>query len=192
MALSPRMHAALALVLGLAVLGSLLTLLVLPVWHARATFWEQKATLANQAARYQRLAAQTPALKQQVTHLLAQSADRSGFLPETSQALAAAALQRKLQTLVESHGGRMQSVQNVPATAEGPFQKVTVRVQAALSLDVLGPLFRALASDTQLLETDQVFMQTRYSGGARAAGEGVNLLEVRFDVSGYLFEVETP
>lgn len=188
--LSPRLHAAAALMLGLLVIGLPLMALTVPAWHTRVQFWERRAALEEQFSRYQSLAAQTPDLKHSVERLLAQSNDRSGFLPEATSALAAAALQKKLQSLIETHGGSLQSAQGVPATTSGMFPSVTVRVQANLSLDALGPLLAALAQDPLLLEVDNVFIQTRYAGGARPAGEGANLLEARLDVTGYLFEAE--
>ena len=190
--LSPRLHAAAALLMGLVVVGLPFSVLVTPAWQARVAFWERRAMLEEQFARYQSLAAETPKLKTRVEQLLTQSADRSGFLQETSPTLAAAALQRKLQTLIETHGGRLQSAQSVPTNPSGPFPSVMIRVQADLSLQALGPLSAALTGDPLLLEAANVFIQTRYAGGARPGGDGMNLLEVRLDVTAFLFEVEAP
>lgn len=191
-AFSPRLHAAAALVLGLLVVGLPLVALVLPAWQARVTFWERWGLLEEQFARYQSLSTQAPALKQSVARLIAQSTDRSGFLPEATTALAAAALQRKLQTLIETQGGQLQSAQSVPPSGESLFPAVTVRVQTNLSLEAVGPFFAALSQDLLLLEVDNVYLQTRYARGARPVGEGIPLLEVRLDVTGYLFEAEEP
>ncbi len=190
--LPPRLHAAAALMLGLLVIGLPLIVLVIPAWQERALFRERRNTLEEQSSRYLSLAAQTPMLKKSVEQLLAQSADRSGFLQETSPALAAAALQRKIQTLIEAQGGKVQSAQSIPDTGKGMFPAVTIRVQANVSLDALGSMFGALTQDPLLLEADNVFVQTRYAGGQRPASEGVNLLEIRLDVTGYLYEVENP
>ncbi len=189
---TPRLHAAAALLLGVIVIGIPLIVLLLPAWQARIQFWERRSMLVEQASRYQSLAAQTPILKKSVEQLLAQSADRGGFVQETSSALGAAALQRKIQTMIEALGGNVQSAQSVPDISKGMFPAVTVRVQANISMEALGSLFGSLAQDPLLLEADNVFIQTRYAGGQRPAHEGINLLEIRLDVTGFLYEVETP
>lgn len=189
--LSPRGHALAAVGVTVVLVLLPLTLLVTPAWQARSSFNERRTALEQQAGRYQALAARTADLKKQVERLLARTADRSGFLPETSTALAAAALQRRLQSALETHGGNVQSVQNLPAPTSDPFPKVIVRLQANISLEALGPFLASLASDPQLLEVDEVFIQTRFGGGVVPGGVGTHLLDLRLDVAGYLFEIQS-
>ncbi len=189
---SSPFHAAAALAVTIVVIGLPAWALMAPAWEARISFAAKRDALTQQSSRYLALADETAALKQRYAQLLSNGTNRSGFLPEGTTALAAAALQRKLQLLVEAQRGELQSVQNVPANNERPFPKVIVRLQANLRLEALRPLLDALANDPAFLVPDNVYIQTRYASGAGVAGQVTNLLEVRLDVAGYLYEEESP
>lgn len=107
-------------------------------------------------------------------------------LPPEGPGLAAARLQKRVKAVVAAAGGQLLSTQNLPPEAAGRFKRVTVNVKMRGSTEVLADVLYRLESATPLLFVDNLLVTSRITRVRRAKPRGTAVLEVRFDLSGYL------
>jgi general secretion pathway protein M len=118
-------------------------------------------------------------------------ASAGGFLQGTNESIAAAQLQHRLKTSVESAKGEVRSTQNLPSRDDGNFRRITVRAQISLGMAGLQRAFYDLESSAPFLFLDNIIIRARSVPQDRnkAAQEPViqdPVLEVSFDLSGYM------
>jgi general secretion pathway protein M len=124
------------LALGLTVLALLLVWfgIVSPVlaWYAaRAEQLDQRLTLAR---RMTALAATLPQLEHQAAALPSARANPDALLAGETDAVAAAALQERMQEMANQAGASLSSVEILPAAQLGQFRRIGLRV--ALQADM--------------------------------------------------------
>ena len=188
MTLSPWQHAALSAGLTLAAGALLLLLLVWPSLSSRAAFHERLDVLRLQQRKFTEAAARSPILEEELAALVGLEINQAGFLAEKLRALAAADLQRLLGSLIEETGGSLVSTQVLPNADNGRiFPKITVKVQLLGSTDTLQRLLYRFGSGQPLLLVDNLLVQQRRRGDERARRD-TNQLEIRFDVSAFIYQ----
>ncbi|WP_419730941.1 type II secretion system protein GspM [Lichenicola sp.] len=109
------------------------------------------------AARMDMLAAELPALRQAA----AGSAARSGpvaLIEGSSDAVAAAALQEKVQQMASSLGASLSSTESLPASQAGAYRRVGVRISVSAPFEVMVRLIAAIeqASPSMLIDDLQL------------------------------------
>ncbi|OYD22731.1 type II secretion system protein GspM [Oceanimonas baumannii] len=136
--------------LALALLGLVVvlvfSLIISPLF---SLFWRQGdrlEQLEGQLERYQRLAGELEQTEQQLQQLSAETPDDNLYLPEQRPALAQAWLQQHLNRQVAQSGGQLVSIQNAPASSDGPLPEVMLRVHLRSELNELVPLIHAIES----------------------------------------------
>ncbi|MBN2887484.1 MAG: general secretion pathway protein GspM, partial [Chromatiaceae bacterium] len=120
-----------ALVLGLA-LGALLLLLlaiVLPWAQALVALDEDIAAKSDQLARFQRLGATLPVLRTELDSVRANEDFKAFYFSASTSALAGAALQSRVQEIVNQAEGRLVSTQILPEARGEEPARVRVRAQ---------------------------------------------------------------
>lgn len=185
-----RRHALLSLGLLLSVIALLFSVLVLPAINGRLEFHNRLSELQFQYAKFQHIVQQSGALQEELAQLQNAQTDQSGFLEEKPEALAAADLQKQIKTLIDTNGGNLISTQVVKSRAgeTGVFPEVTIKVHMRSDIEALQKLLYQLASSETVLQVDNLLIQKRRQGGGRRARRDANLLEIRFDTTGYIYQ----
>ncbi len=154
-------------------------------------------TLDEQITRYYRLLETLPALEAELEQVRSNKDVEDFYFDAKTPALAGAELQREVQRMVESAGGRVVSTQILPSTRDE--QPPTVRVRAQIQgstenlLDVLYQVEKArpfLFVDQLTVRAPRQTTTTPRYRGARArravrATPRAMQLTVRLDVFGY-------
>ncbi|NIM27190.1 MAG: hypothetical protein GTO67_14695 [Gammaproteobacteria bacterium] len=137
-------------------------------------------------ARYSKLSTQVDTLRLAVREL--QDADELDryVLAQESEALAAAALQERVKAVVTSSGGTLSSTQVLPADVVSGFKRIVVSVRMGVSIDALQRVLYALENDLPYLIADDIVILARSGGKRRAAAQVQDLLDVRFNLRGFM------
>ena len=159
--MSPRLSPAASRALALALLTATLLLvylaLVRPYLAAFAGYQERRGELAHQQARYQAMIDYRAELTAKVEQLQGLPQFNSFFLQQDTPSLAAAALESQVKRSVAATGGRMISMQMVPATgAEEGLSPVTITVNVGGTVETLRALIHSLETGSPLLFLDNV------------------------------------
>lgn len=190
--LSAYRHQILALLLTAGVALAIYVVLVMPAIDARAEYRERLATAQEQHAAYVRAAGEVPALRKEIAKIRVSNRRDTGFFNSMPPALAAAQLQQRLKSLIEKHGATLASTQVISDSSDSPFRKVAIRVQMRAGVKPMTAIFYELAHSVPVLLTDNVMIQSRNTGDSGTSGVQNGLLDVRFDVYGYMFHPAEP
>jgi general secretion pathway protein M len=166
----PEGMAGQALALALAALGAAIVYLVIlsPVLD----FYSEREDVLNQraamAARYEMLARELPALRAADKKWL----DRSGgelLLDGSSDAIASAALQAAMKSLVEDAGAKLSSSEVLQASTNGNFRRVGVRVAFSGDLKLVTAVLHGVETSRPVLSVGDFSLQA--GGNATGGGE---------------------
>ncbi len=184
-----RILAVLVLLLALA---AVVRGLVVPIWTSYLSNSDAIAQSEDNIARYSRLSTQIGALQSAVGELeQADNLDRYVLVQE-SEPLAAAALQARMKSVVTSSGGTLTSTQVLPTETEQGFKRVIINVRMAVSTDALQRVLYELENNLPYLLTDDIVILSRGARKRRRTTQGVDLLDVRFNLYGYMRDPEEP
>lgn len=191
MSLSAKQHGLLALLILLALLAVFYLVLIQPAITQRDENQARIETLFFQFSQFSRADAELARLKGDIDRLRAQETGGGDFMAAAAPAIAAASLQRDLKAMIETSGGELVSSQAaLPGRDEETYPRVTVKAQMQADMNALRAVLYQLMIHRPLLFTDNIMIQRRnISPGRPDSGGG--LLEVHFDVSGYLGPVNT-
>lgn len=182
----------LAMLLLFLVLAAVVRVVVLPIWSGFLSNRDAIAQSEDNIARYSRLSTQIGALQSAVGEL-EQTDDLDRYvLVQESEPLAAAALQARMKSVVNSSGGTLTSTQVLPTETEQGFKRVIVNVRMAVSTDALQRVLYELENNLPYLLTDDIVILSRRARKRRRTTQGVDLLDVRFNLYGYMRDTEEP
>jgi general secretion pathway protein M len=184
---TPLISRAAALLLLLTAIFAGYTFLVEPMIVGYGENDAQIEEARNQLARFERMAAMRPALTRQVNEFRAKEESLGYYLTGRTDALAAAALQDRVNTLVSDKGGTLSSVQPMPGVEDHGLTRVTLRVQMTGTTEALFDILYALESGAPLVFIDNLDIQSsqQASGGTDSTALPSADLTVAFDLSGY-------
>jgi general secretion pathway protein M len=196
---SPRTEASLRdRVLALGLLLGLVALAYLVVLHGRWTapmldVRRELAELRGQELRLRMQAGQRAALDARIAEVRAFEADDAAFLTEPGAALASAALVQRLESLVaeppgERSTGACTLSHRTPKTVavDEPFQRIVVQARLRCPMAALGRLIGALETGQPRLFIDRLSVRNARAFGGMDAPTAEPVLDVGFDVYGYL------
>lgn len=165
--------------IGGGVLAGLLMLGVLPLWDA----WQDTNDSIERSTRllagYQRVIDDAPATSRRLYILQRQDAGLGGLVAGPTSALAVASLQTDLKQIVESHGGKIQSMQPGAVTQSHGFDRLEVKIDLFVPGDAFADLITALDSHQPALSIDPLELQVA-DGGSQT-----DRLTIRMTVSAY-------
>lgn len=181
--------------LALALLGGALLLgyflLIHPWWTAPMLEANERIqTLRERELRVRSQLQQAPAVRERLAAVLAQQAQRPGFLSENSAELGTASLVQRLEAVVKqaSPGNRSCAIANqspLPQSARERFTRVAVQVRLRCGTPELAAVLHALESGSPRLFVDNLnILSQRYAYMTPDSGTGG--LDVTFDLYGYL------
>jgi general secretion pathway protein M len=131
-----------------------------------------------------------PGLEKQINRIKQNEAGNAYYLNQSSPTIAATDLQQRVKNAVESNGGQLMSTQVLPATSEGAFTKVAIRVQMTSDTEALQKAFHALEAQTPLLFLDNIQIRARpvrQPRRTRTEQPSVQIsLTTQFELAGYL------
>lgn len=184
--LSKIQRQALALLLLLAAAAVFVSAVALPL----VTSWTQSrdaiVQMEDGIARYARLSARIDALESAVEALTASEELDAFVLPQTSEPLAAAALQERVKSVVMGSGGTLTSTQVLPVAKEQGFKRIAVNVRMAGSAEALQRVLHELESGLPYLVADDVVILARGARKQRRQSASEDMLDVRFNLSGFM------
>jgi hypothetical protein len=172
----------LALSLLLIALGGAYLLVVSPVL---SLYGERAAILENRRMllpRLQAAAAELPALRTSVEELRAAAGTRKITLDGGSDALAAAALQSRIEELAASLGATIGSTESLPVETRSGYRRIGLRYVLSGPYEILVKFLAKLEAATPPLVIDNLHIHgvLRRPGTPAAAG-----LDAGLDVYGY-------
>ena len=150
-----------ALALGLTALALLVAWfgIVSPIlgWYSgRAEQLAQRSVLARRMAD---LAASLPQLEHQVVALPTTKANPDALLPGETDAVAAAALQERVQEMASRAGAPLSSVEMLPAAQLGQFRRIGLRVAAQGDMTNVVRLLQSVEAAKPRLLVDELDLQ---------------------------------
>ena len=158
-----------------------------PLVAAYANTDQAIADARDMLGRYDRLAAARDDLARQVAQLAQKPENTAYYLTGGTDALAAAELQGKLKTLIESSGGTIGSMQTLPAVDEQNLKRVAIRLDVSAPIQPLLRVLQGLETGVPLLFVDNLDIQSRLAEIPQDDGTAQEpVLAVGFDVYGYL------
>jgi hypothetical protein len=157
-------------VLGAAVLYLLVVAPILAFYGERADLLEQRVALAG---RYETLARQLPALRAADRKWRDQSGGEL-LLDGSSDALASAALQTAVKSLVEDAGGKLSSSEVLAPATDENFRRVGIRVIFSGDLKLVTAVLRGVETSRPVLSVGDFSLQTGGSSVGSGKGGGDN------------------
>lgn len=176
----------------------LLALVLLAAWSfvvvpLHATYQNTAASIEqsrNLLERYRLLAAQQEDLQRMVDESRQRAGASAAYLEGETEALAGAALQQQVRSLVEAVGGELRSTQTLPlepAADEAPAGRIGLRLQLAIDLEGLQALLYTLeTAEPFLFLEDVTIRERRMRRRLRDEPERAPMLDVGFDVFGFV------
>lgn len=134
------------------------------IWPAADSAMSQADELAEtrlQISHYRRLLAQMPALREAASQLEKTRPLSSLLLAGDNRALAAADLQRSLQSAVEKLGATMLSLRVKPSTSEGALERVAVEARLRSDIQQLRGLLYFIETSSPYLFVDNLSINVR-------------------------------
>ncbi len=184
--LAPVQRRVLALILLLAVIVVVARVLIVPMWNIYSDNRDAIVQMEDSIARYARISAQVGSLRQAMEDLAEADELTRYVLAQESESIAAAALQERVKSIVTTSGGALTSTQVLPAVAEKGFKRVIVNVRMAVSIDALQRVLYELENGLPYLLASDMIILSRNVRKRGRTGQSVDLLDVRFNLSGYM------
>lgn len=184
--LSPRSRRLAAVGLLVAVVLSVYSFVVGPLLASYADNRGEVAQSRAALARYQEADREIPALQKQLEALHRQGATGAGYLDGENETLVAAALQERLKSAVVQTGGHLNSTQVLASADKGKPHRVAVRGQMQMSIAALQRVLYTLESGSPYLFIDNLDVRPVVDVRGSAAPDSNALLDVHFDVYGYM------
>lgn len=186
-ALNNHQHALLAGGILLLLLLVVFALFIAPALILRQDLQARIGELELQLNKFRLAGRELEQLQQEIEQMNETHTNTGDFLEEKSLPLAAADLQQHIKGIIESHQANLVSAQPVSAAGDDLFPKVTVKIHMRGDIHALQKTLYRLESSRPRLFIDTIVIQKRNPAAARANHKDADLLEVRFDVSGYVF-----
>jgi len=153
-------------VLGAAVVYLLVVSPILAFYGERADLLEQRVAMAR---RYETLARELPALRA-ADQKWRDKAGGELLLDGPSDALASAALQTEVKSLVEDAGGKLSSSEVLAPATDGNFHRVGIRVIFSGDLKLVTAVLRGVETSRPVLSVGDFSLHT--GGGSAGGGKG--------------------
>lgn len=185
--LSPARQRALAAALFIGAAAAVLLAILGPVVALHRHYDAAIAETSDRLVRYQRVAAQAPALRTALD-AMQQRDGRRFFLRNTATNLAGAELQELVKAAIESNGGRITTSQNTSPREDGRFREIGVNVQFFASTPALQRILLAIETHQPYLIVENLTARplNAFRGFKPAPGHEPEL-NVQLDVGAWAY-----
>lgn len=183
------------LAIGLAVLAVVMVYLLGFHWFVvkHLDYSDQIAALTEDVARFKAVTQQRDMIEERMAVINSQSQNQELFLNGQSFDSAAAVMTQRLKQIIATQADHEQdcqviSNQNVRARETERFEKVLVKVRMRCNLGDLVKVLYELEGTYPLIFIDGMNIYQRYvnTPGRRSRNQNIAVLDIRFDMYGYL------
>lgn len=174
--------AALALLAGALLLAA--AAVAVPLWLLNRHYDGAIEDASTRLERYYRIAGMREGLQKNIAQVKALGA-ANHFLKNPSPALAAAEIQEQAKNIVETNGGKLNSIQILPHKDDGLYRQVSVTLQLTGPLSATKKMLHALESARPYLFIDNLSIRSPMGYASRNASATEPELVVQFDLTGY-------
>ena len=172
--------------------GVLLALVVLvavlvlagPAWYLYTRYDRELSERRDKVARYTQIASTRAEVARQLEAMRAKDARRF-FLRSGASALSVAEAQEAIRSVVESSGGRLITMQQLPAKEEGRYRQVSAQVQLAANIQALRRILHTIEGNVPLLFVENLTVKTQVPSNFKPAAGAEPEMFVSFDLHGY-------
>lgn len=185
-ALPPLASRGLALALLAALVALVYAVAVQPLIDDYAETAQSIDRMTALLQRYRGIGAKLAPLQAELVQAQQRQGARDGFFAGTNDTLVAAQLQGRLRSAVESARGELKSTQVLPSEDDGKMRRVTVRGQMASTLGAVQRVLYDLEASSPYLFIDNLNLRVRTAERRAESPDADPILDVRFDVYGYL------
>ena len=186
--LSHWQHGLISAGILIALVAFVYLVLVQPALKAKNENIDRIDDLSFQLSKFSSAEAQIKQLENEINSLNDSDINKGDFHEGSAPAIVAATLQKKLKTIVEASGGNLVSTHAITGKDDDVYPKVTIKVHMQVDMNALQTVLYGLTNNKPLLFTDNLLIQRRHTSSKRQ-NRNTGLLEVRFDVTGYLNQV---
>ena len=134
--------------------------------------------------RLQRAVASLPALRASAERTRQEAASGDLLLPESSDDVAAAALQAAVKDLLKRTGASLTSAEIMPPKPTNEFQKIRLRISFTADLELLATVLRTMEESRPLILVDNLDIQTAAARGTQGAHGASPSLVIGLEISG--------
>ena len=135
--------------------------------------------------RYQALEDARPQVEAELREMQQRNAAMSGLIEGNSAALAAAAVQSDIKTIIESNGGSVLSTQNMPSKIADGFEKIEIQYDLSLPLGSMKNVIYQIETHTPYFFIDHVTMRMPEGWQPENVDTPAPALEVQWLIRGY-------
>ena len=182
-------HASCSVIMLLLFIGIFYLLIIYPALAEQAENEKRIETLVFQLQKFSHATSSIKSLQADIKQLESANVDSSGFLKAGSPSLAAAEMQSALKQIVEANDGKVVSAQVMREVEEDIYPRITLRTFIRADIESLRQIFYTLGTGDPLFIIDAVNIQKRQAG--RKSEESIQLLDIRFEISGYMLDRQT-
>jgi general secretion pathway protein M len=183
-------HGLLSASILIALIVSFYLVLIQPALTIKAENNERIDNLTFQLSKFAHAKTKIVQLNDEINIIADSDMNKGNFLEGDVPAIIAARLQKKLKTIIESNGGNLVSTHAITGNDDDVYPKVTIKVHMQVDMNALQAVLFNLTTNKPLLFTDNLLIQRRHTSSKRQ-NKNAGLIEVRFDVTGYLESAST-
>ena len=143
--------------LGLLLIWEILLAPLIGLYEGRA---DDLASAEARVTHAEALVMNLPALRAEARHLKLSGPAASSLLDGSTDAVAAAALQGKVQDLAAATGTNLSSTEALTAKQQGAYRRISLRVSLSATLPVLVHLIQSLESGSPRMLVDDLQLHT--------------------------------
>ena len=178
----PGRKAAALLLVGVAL--ALVAVIVVPFYLLNRHYDAAIAELGDKFDRYRRIAGSRTAATQQLEAMRALE-PRKGFLRSGAPALSAAEASEALRTIIEANGGKLITMQQAVAKADGRYRQLTVNVQLAGSIFALRKILHAIETNQPALFVENLQLRSQVPANYKPPPGSEPDVYMQMDVAGF-------
>jgi hypothetical protein len=180
----PNRERRLAAGLLIAAVAAVVAVLALLAWYPYQRYQRELTERQEKVDRFRRIAGTRAEVAKQL-EAMRQKDSRRFFLRQGAAALSVAEAQEIVRGIVESSGGRLITMQALPAKEEGRYRQVSAQVQLAANIFALRKILHGVEAHVPYLFIDNLMVKTQVPGNFRPGPGAEPEMFVTFDVHGY-------
>jgi hypothetical protein len=180
---TPRSRQLAVLFLALAVVA-VVALFAFPTWFLYARYDRELTDRQAKLERFTRVAAMRADVSRQLEAMRGRD-PRKFFLRSGPGALSVAEAQEAVRGMVEAAGGRLITMQALPAKEDGRYRQVGAQVQLAANVQAMRRILHTIENHVPMLFVENLTVKTQVPSNFKPGPGAEPEMFVTFDIHGY-------
>ena len=176
----------LAVTILIAVVLSIFSVTMLPLWIANAARNEDVRELQTRLYRLQQLADEGSSLRPRLERMKREKINDGHYLRGNTETVAAAELQRLVKTIASRNQVSVASTQILPATKENDFVRIALKVRVRGAMNGLIESFYDFETEETFLFLDKVSLREASRRRAQVA-TAAKPIDAEFELTAYAY-----